>query len=54
MPKVHEEILVIKICKLVKNNQTPETIINNELVDAVGSVVEELVGEGFVVEVEKT
>lgn len=53
MAKIHEEVVVIKLSKLVKNDQgqQPE-LVGGEIVAALEQVVQELVGEGVVVEVE--
>lgn len=52
MPKIHEEQITIKLFKLTKKEQDISTIVNKELLDALTSVVEELAGEGIVVEIE--
>ena len=51
MPKIHEEIVVLKLCRLIKKNQSAEPIINKELTESLISVAEELCGPG-VVEIE--
>jgi hypothetical protein len=53
MPKIHEEIIVVKVCKLLKNNESPGSLISDELVDNISTVIEELVGHDLVVEVER-
>jgi len=54
MAKIHEEIVVIKLSKLVKENDSNQQhIANNDLCDALQSVAEELAGAGIVVEVER-
>jgi len=53
MPKIHEEQILIKLYKLVKNDHDTDRIINQELIDSLHSVVEELSGPGIVVEVEE-
>jgi hypothetical protein len=53
MAKVHEEVVVITVSKLVKNNDTTTEIINEDFITALGSVAEELLGQGVVVEVNK-
>jgi hypothetical protein len=52
MAKIHEEIIIIKFSKLVRESDSPESIANAELVASLGAVAEELVGAGIVVEVE--
>lgn len=51
MAKIHEEVVVIKLSKLVKDSDNAETIANDEVVAALASVAEELAGQGVIVEV---
>jgi hypothetical protein len=53
MAKVHEEVVVITVSKLVKNTDSTTEIINDDIITALGSVAEELLGQGVVVEVNK-
>lgn len=53
MAKIHEEVIVIKISKLVKDQESPELVASDELVEALTSVAEELAGSSVVVEVER-
>jgi hypothetical protein len=54
MAKIHEEVVVIKLAKLIKERDTAEQYIaTNELCEALQAVAEELVGPGVVVEVER-
>lgn len=53
MAKVHEEILVIKMSKLVKDNQEVSSLVSEDTLSALEQVVQELVGEGVLIEVEK-
>ena len=53
MAKIHEEIVVIKFSKLVKDSDSVEVIANDELVTSLGAVAEELAGTGVVVEAER-
>ena len=54
MAKIHEEIVVIKLSKLVKeNSDAPGIVATNELCEALQAVAEELAGAGVVVEVEQ-
>jgi hypothetical protein len=54
MAKVYEEVIVIKLSKLVKSDVEPSagTLATKETVAALEQVVEELVESGIVVEVE--
>lgn len=53
MAKVQEEILVIKLSKLVKDNVETTTVASDDLVSSLQSVAEELAGAGVIVEVER-
>jgi hypothetical protein len=53
MAKIHEEIIIIKVSKLVKESDTPDTIANDELVGSLAAVAEELAGAGVIVEVDR-
>jgi hypothetical protein len=50
MAKIHEEVIVITLSKLVKENAPAETIASDDIVSALASVAEELAGAGIVVE----
>jgi hypothetical protein len=52
MAKIHEQIITVKISKLVKSNSEPVELVSSELVDAIQELTEQLVGIGCVVEVE--
>jgi hypothetical protein len=55
MAKIYEEIIVIKLSKLVKNDSdaTNGTLASDEIVTALEQVAQELVDNGVIVEVEK-
>ena len=53
MAKIHEEIVVIKLSKLIKDNTSPVPVVNDEIVSALQQVAEELAGTGVVVEAEQ-
>ena len=53
MAKIHEEIVVIKLSKLVKDGAVTAEIANEEMISALNSVVEELAGTGIIVEVDR-
>jgi hypothetical protein len=55
MAKVHEEVIVITISKLVKESDAADApdIATTDVIAALGSVAEELLGNGVVVEVSK-
>jgi hypothetical protein len=56
MAKIHEEIIIIKLSKLVKDSN-PEGIsadirMSESLLENLEQIVQELVGDGVIVEVE--
>ena len=53
MAKIHEEIVVIKLSKLVKDTDAGSEIASDDIVTALQSVAEELAGAGVVVEAER-
>jgi len=53
MAKVHEEVVVITVSKLIKNNETETEIITKDVIVELASVAEALLGNGVVVEVNK-
>ena len=55
MAKIYEEVIVIKLAKLVKDDQTikPGTLASDDVVAAIEQVAQELVGDTAIVEVER-
>ena len=53
MAKIHEEIVVIKLSKLVKDTDAGSDIATPDIIAALQSVAEELVGAGVVVEADR-
>jgi hypothetical protein len=53
MAKVHEEVAVITVSKLIKNNEVGDEVITDDIIAALASVAEELLGNSVVVEVNK-
>ena len=53
MAKIIEEVIIIKVSKLSKDDATPTLSANDEIVAALAQVAEELLGNGVVVEVER-
>ena len=57
MAKIQEQYVILKISRLIKDGDTTEEEISNELVGTINNVVEELVREeqpGAVVEIDST
>lgn len=53
MAKIHEEVVVIKISRLVKDNEEVTVVATDDTLAALEQVTQELVGNGIVVEVER-
>jgi hypothetical protein len=53
MAKIYEEVVVIKLSKLIKDSDAGSEIATNDIVTALQSVAEELAGAGVVVEAER-
>jgi hypothetical protein len=53
MAKVHEEIIMVKLSKLVKNSEEPEQLTNDDFETNLEAIVQELVGDAIIVEVER-
>jgi len=53
MAKIQEEVIVIKLSKLVKDNDNVAVIATDDIIAALASVAEELAGAGIVVEAER-
>jgi hypothetical protein len=54
MAKLHEEVVVLKLSKLIKERDVGEVYLaDNEFCSAIEQVAQELAGEGIIVEVER-
>jgi hypothetical protein len=54
MAKIYEEVIVIKLSKLFKDDdEVSSAIAGSEVQQALEQVAQELVGEGIIVEVER-
>jgi hypothetical protein len=53
MAKIQEEVILITVSKLIKNERPIDSIVNEDIMTALASVAEELLGNGVVVEVNK-
>lgn len=53
MAKVHEEVIVIKLSKLVKDNQKVDSVVTDEVTAALEQVAQELVGADVIAEIER-
>jgi len=53
MAKMIEDVLVIKLSKLVKDTDSSDNIVSEDIQTALEQVAQELVGDGVLVEVER-
>lgn len=53
MAKLHEEIIVIKFSKLVRDSEQAESVSSGEFLANLQAVAEELAGSGVIVEIER-
>ena len=53
MAKIHEEIVVIKLSKLIKDDAAATPIAHDDIITALQQVAEELAGAGVIVEAER-
>lgn len=53
MAKLHEEVIVVKVSKLLKDSESESTILDDETVVNIEAVIQELAGAGALVEVQK-
>ena len=53
MAKIMEKIVVVKLCKMVKDKDGGSEIARDKIVAALQSLAEELDGSGVVVEAER-
>jgi hypothetical protein len=56
MAKIQEELIIIKLSRLIKDNEKEPltTMAGKDIQQAVEQVVQELVGENIIVEIEET
>ena len=52
MAKLHEEVIVVKVSKLLKDAELESVILDNDTVASIEAVVQELAGAGTLVEVQ--
>lgn len=52
MAKITEQLIVIKVSKLVKNNEDIVRLVDNEVLASLEAVASELLGNQVIVEVE--
>jgi hypothetical protein len=50
MAKIQQETLTLKLSKLVRDNDSEESILTQDLIEQVEQIVQELVGKDVIVE----
>jgi len=53
MAKVHTEVIIVKMSKLVKDSDNNTVLANDEVKTSIETIVQELVGENIIVEIEE-
>jgi len=53
MAKIQEEVLVIKVSKLLKDSDTESPVLTEDVTTSLEAVVSELAGAGALVEIQK-
>jgi len=53
MAKIQEEVLVIKVSKLLKDSDSESTVLTDDVTASLEAVVAELAGAGALVEIQK-
>jgi hypothetical protein len=51
MAKLHEEIIIVKVSKLLKDTEQPQPIMGAETVASLEAVIQELAGQSVLVEI---
>jgi len=55
MAKIHEEIIVIRLSKLIKNTDSnQEHMVTDDICDALQAVAQELASDSVVVEIDRS
>ena len=52
MAKLHEEVVVIKVSKLIKDSETSPVLLDTQTIESLEAVVAELVGSNTLVEIQ--
>jgi hypothetical protein len=53
MAKLNETMFVVKVSELLKDDQDPTPILDNETINSIEQVIQELAGAGKLVEIIK-
>ena len=51
MAKLQEEVLVIKVSKLLKDNESQEELLSKDLLENLEAVMQQLLGAGALIEI---
>ena len=52
MAKLHEEVVVIKVSKLITDAETAPVLLDTQIIESLEAVVAELVGSNTLVEIQ--
>lgn len=53
MAKIQEEVIIVKLSKLVRDGDSGDRIATQDLAESLQAVAQELAGSGIIVEVEQ-
>lgn len=53
MAKLNEEVFIVKVSELIKDNHDPAVILNEDVINSIEQVIQELAGPGKLVEIIK-
>lgn len=51
MAKLHEEIIVVKVSRLIRDTEQPQPILGTDTMASLEAVIQELAGSGVLVEI---
>jgi hypothetical protein len=53
MAKIIEELVIVKLSKLVRDDSDDQNLLDNKTINNIEQVVQEIVGDGVVIEIVK-
>ena len=53
MAKIIEELVILKLSKLVRDDSDDQNLLDNKTINNIEQVVQEIVGDGVVIEIVK-
>ena len=53
MAKIIEELVIVKLSKMVRDDSDDQNLLDNKTINNIEQVVQEIVGDGVVIEIVK-